>query len=169
MKEEKWRDDFPVEWAADNYVTRRDFTRFLILTSGATCLGNGYFVLKNALLPRAETAPAQRVASVDEVPVGGVKLFRYPTDADPALLIRLDTQRFVAFRQRCTHLSCPVHFNAAKRQIDCPCHNGVFDAATGRVLAGPPPRPLPRIALTIEDGQIIAAGLVAQNEDGGEG
>lgn len=162
--EEKWREDFPVEWAADNYVTRRDFTRFLILTSGATFLGNGYFVAHNALTPRAESGPKVRIAERGELKVGDVKLFRYPTDADPALLIRLGEESFVAFRQRCTHLSCPVHFNAATVQLDCPCHNGTFDARTGQVLGGPPPRPLPRIALSLEGETIYASGLVAQGE-----
>ena len=162
--EEKWREDFPVEWAADNYVTRRDFTRFLILTSGATFLGNGYFVAKNALTPRAESGPTVKIATTTELPIGGVKLFRYPTEADPAMLIRLAEERFVAFRQRCTHLSCPVHFNAEKTQLDCPCHNGTFDARTGRVLGGPPPRPLPRIALKLENGEIFAAGLASSDE-----
>ena len=158
--DEKWREDFPVEWAADNYVTRRDFTRFLILTSGATFVGNGYFVAKNALTPRAESGPTVKIGTLGEVPVGGVKLFRYPTEADPAMLIRLGEQTFVAYRQRCTHLSCPVHFNAEETRLDCPCHNGTFDARTGRVLGGPPPRPLPQIALKIENGEIFAAGLV---------
>jgi Rieske Fe-S protein len=97
--------------------------------------------------------------------VGDVRLFRYPTEADPAMLIRLDAETFVAYRQRCTHLSCPVNFNADAVRLDCPCHNGSFDAATGRVLWGPPPRPLPKIALRVENGHVYATGLVPQ---GGE-
>jgi Rieske Fe-S protein len=46
--------------------------------------------------------------------------------------------------------------------MECPCHNGGFDAATGQVLYGPPPRALPRIALRIEDGRIYAEGLVPE-------
>ena len=111
--------------------------------------------------------PSSRRCGLTELSIGGVKLFRYPTEADPAMLIRLGSESFVAFRQRCTHLSCPVHFNAEKTQLDCPCHNGTFDARTGRVLGGPPPRPLPRIALKIENGEIFASGLAAQ--EGGEG
>lgn len=161
--EEKWREDFPIEWVADSYVTRRDFTRFLVLTSGATFLGNGYFVGRARLQPGAEDAPRVRIAGRDEVPVGGVRLFRYPTEEDPAMLIRLDTDTYVAFRQRCTHLSCPVHFNAREERLDCPCHNGAFDARTGQVLYGPPPRPLPRIALHIDDDTIWASGLHPQD------
>jgi Rieske Fe-S protein len=160
---EKWREDFPSEWAADNYVTRREFTKFLVLTSGATFLGNGYFVLRNAVAAaRPQPSGPVPIAAADEMKAGDVKLFRYPTEADPAMLIRLHDGTFVAYRQRCTHLSCPVNFNSDESRLDCPCHNGSFDAATGRVLGGPPPRPLPRIALRVEAGHVYADGLMPQ-------
>src|SRR5262249_51116969 len=104
--------------------------------------------------------PARQIARVDEVPNGQVKLFRYPTEDEPAMLIRLATGEFVAYKQRCTHLSCPVYFAASRNRLECPCHNGAFDAKTGNVLEGPPPRPLPRILLRIESGAIFAEGVV---------
>ncbi len=156
--EPKWRQDFPIERAADNYITRREFTKFLVLASAATFLGNGYFVLERPG-GASESFPSVAVASVDDIAVGGVHLFRYPTENDPAILIRLDNDTFVAYLQRCTHLSCPVHYNTKRHRLDCPCHNGAFDVATGQVLEGPPPRPLPRIALRIEGNQIFAEGF----------
>lgn len=156
--QEKWREDFPIEWGADNYVTRREFTKFLVLVSGATCAGNAYFVAQK-FQAQQQTYPKMEVARSDELKNGQVKLFRYPTEDDPALLIRLTEGEYVAFKQRCTHLSCPVHYAAEENHLICPCHHGVFDAATGRVLAGPPPRPLPRITLRIEDGKIFAEGV----------
>jgi Rieske Fe-S protein len=155
----KWRKDFPIQWGADNYVTRREFTKFLVLISGATALGNGYFVLQKFREHREEY-PSVEVASVEDVPVGKVKLFRYPTENDPAMLIRLADGGFVAYKQRCTHLSCPVHFAAQRNRLECPCHNGAFDVASGAVLEGPPPRPLPKIRLRITDGKIFAEGVI---------
>ncbi|MCC6729702.1 MAG: Rieske (2Fe-2S) protein [Chthonomonadales bacterium] len=157
--EPKWRTDFPIRWEGDNYTTRREFTKFLVLASGATFLGNGYFVVKR-LDQQREEHPTVDVASVGEVPVGGVKLFRYPTEDIPAVLIRLGEDEYVAFLQRCTHLSCPVHYIRERERIECPCHNGVFDARTGRVVEGPPPRPLPRIRLRVADGRIQAEGIM---------
>lgn len=154
----KWREDFPIEWGADNYVTRREFTKFLVLISGATFLGNGYFVLQS-LRERQEKFAPKVIAQKDELAAGQVKLFRYPDEESPALLIRLADGEYVAYLQRCTHLSCPVHFAAQTNRLECPCHNGAFDAATGIVLEGPPPRPLPRIRLKFEGEQILAEGV----------
>lgn len=158
---EKWREDFPIEWVKDNYTTRREFTKFLVLTSGALFAGNGFFVLKK-LGQEHRVYPNKAIATTDELPVGGVKLFRYPTEADPAMLIRLDEDKFVAYKQRCTHLSCPVYYAHERNRLECPCHNGGFDAASGQVLYGPPPRALPRIAPAIHEGQIFAEGLVPE-------
>jgi nitrite reductase/ring-hydroxylating ferredoxin subunit len=155
----KWRKDFPIEWDKDNYVTRREFTKFLVLASGALCLGNGSVAMLDALR-RRETFPTETIAMVGELAVGGVKLFHYPTADIPAILIRLSETEYAAYPQGCTHLSCPVQFNAGNGRLECPCHNGAFDAATGSVLSGPPPRPLPRIALRIDGDKIVAHGLV---------
>ncbi len=155
----KWRKDFPIERSVDDYVTRREFTKFLIMISGATALGNGYFALAKLQSERVALHPPQAIAGADELQHDAVKLFRYPTENDPALLIRLPNGEHVAYLQRCTHLTCPVMYSQARGRIECPCHNGAFDAATGSVLEGPPPRPLPRIALRVENGQVFAIGV----------
>ena len=153
----KWRKDFPIQQAGSSYVTRREFTKFLVLTSGATFVGNGYFLI-NRSQKQNSISPPQQIALSDELAENGVKQFFYPTDNDPAILIRLKNS-YVAYQQRCTHLSCPVHFSVLSGRIECPCHNGAFEAMTGKVLEGPPPRPLPRIKLHIENGKIFAEGV----------
>ncbi len=50
---------------------------------------------------------------------------------------------FVAVSNRCAHLGCPVRFVSAAKTFICPCHGGVYDFE-GRVLGGPPVRPLDR-------------------------
>lgn len=157
--EPDWRSDFPIEWGADNYVTRREFTRFIVLISGATAVGNGVFVLRRNAGGVEEHSQLE-IATEGELAPGSVKLFNYPTQDDPAMLIRLSTGEYVAYKQRCTHLSCPVTYSASDNKLVCPCHNGSFDAATGKVLAGPPPRPLPQIALTVVDGKVYAKGVI---------
>ena len=45
----------------------------------------------------------------------------------------------------------------------CPCHNGVFDPQ-GRVLGGPPPRPLDRYEYKVENGVLYAGKLFKVND-----
>jgi Rieske Fe-S protein len=102
-----------------------------------------------------------RIAQLREIPIGGVKLFHYPTTSDPCLLIRASAERFLAYSQKCTHLSCPVLYQATEQQLYCPCHAGRFAVEDGRPLAGPPKRPLPRIAIKITGDEIWAVGVQA--------
>ncbi|MDE2126854.1 MAG: Rieske (2Fe-2S) protein [Armatimonadetes bacterium] len=159
--EEKWRRDFPIAWSNDNYIARREFTKFLVLISGAAFAGSGYFVLLRARRRRETHARPVFIATQAELAPGTVKLFRFPTADSPAMLIRLSNGDYAAYQQRCTHLSCPVYFVAATGHLQCPCHNGAFDAASGRVLYGPPPRPLPKITLQLRAGRIYATGVEA--------
>jgi nitrite reductase/ring-hydroxylating ferredoxin subunit len=157
----RWKQDFPVPSAEDSYVTRREFTKFLGLTSLAfligTCAAAGRKFLKR-ILSRPE--PPVTVAGIHELPVGGYKLFRFPTKDDPCILLRLSEEQFVAFDQRCTHLSCPVVFDANRKQLVCPCHEGFFSAEDGRPLAGPPKRALEQLPVTTKNAQV----LVSQRE-----
>jgi Rieske Fe-S protein len=60
---------------------------------------------------------------------------------------------FVAISNICTHLACRVRWIADRKQFFCPCHNAIFDKE-GNVVAGPPPRPLDRYEIKVEDGQL---------------
>jgi Rieske Fe-S protein len=156
----RWKQDFPVPSAEDSYVTRREFTKFLGLTSLAflvgTCAAVGRKVVKYF---RSRETQSTAVADVHEIPVGGYKLFRFPTKDDPCILLRLSEERFVAFDQRCTHLSCPVLFDAGRKQLVCPCHEGFFSAEEGRPLAGPPKRALQQLAVTTDNERVFVRAL----------
>jgi len=39
-------------------------------------------------------------------------------------------------------------------RFHCPCHHGLFDAKTGEVLGGPPPRALDDLALEVRDSAV---------------
>jgi Rieske Fe-S protein len=54
-----------------------------------------------------------------------------------------------AFSATCTHLGCQVLWDGAAHRFRCPCHGGAYDAQ-GRVIAGPPPRPLDRLEARVE-------------------
>ncbi len=71
--------------------------------------------------------------------------------------------KFTLFDVRCTHLGCPVSWDQEDGSFICPCHNGIFDEE-GRVLSGPPPRPLDRFEYKVEDGVLFAGALFRVNE-----
>ena len=47
------------------------------------------------------------------------------------------------FSNTCTHMQCPVHWDASLNEFLCPCHGGLYDM-DGRNVGGPPPKPLPQ-------------------------
>ena len=147
--------DFPIRADEDAYATRREFTKFLGLTSLAFFLGTA--MAAGSRLWRkvaASQTGARRVIAVNELPIGAYTLFKYPTGDDPCILLRLEQDRFVAYNQQCSHLSCPVMFNPANRRLECPCHKGSFSAEDGRVIAGPPKRGLDALKVSIRKDEV---------------
>lgn len=68
-----------------------------------------------------------------------------------------DGEQFIVYSGRCTHLGCGFGYDKDAKRFRCPCHLGVFDLETGKVLGGPPPRPLDRLDTKIENGVLYAA------------
>jgi len=153
-----WQDEFSVFSADERYVSRRQFAKFLTLTSFAMLAGN-LWILARSWFYRTPSYPEQAIAAAGELPVGGVKTFAYPTADDPCILVRTAEDAYAAFSQKCTHLSCAVYYEHEQNRLACPCHQGFFSAADGAVLQGPPQRPLPRVALQTKGGQLVAIGI----------
>jgi len=155
----KWRRDFPIDTAEDEYVSRRELVKFIVLTSSALAAGQVWLLIKSLFDRSAAATTAVPVAAVDDLPVGGAKTFEYPAGSPPRLLVRTGDMSFVAYDQQCTHLLCPVVPVFEQGRLHCPCHNGSFDLATGRPLAGPPQRPLPRVTLEVRNRTVYATGI----------
>ena len=135
-----WRQDFPIDWPQDLYVERRDFMKFLVLTSAAFTAGQIWIGVQNWFRQRRGRPPVRRIASVNDIVAGAALAFTYPQEHEPCLLVRLTTGEFVAFGQECTHLSCAVIPRPDEGSFYCPCHEGRFDLPTGVPTAGPPQR-----------------------------
>jgi len=157
-KEPLWRDEFSVFTSDERYVTRRQFAKFLTLASLGMFVGN-LWVLAKAHFAKTPSFPSVEVGEVGEIPVRGIKLFTYPTPNDHCILIRTGEEEYIAYSQKCTHLSCAVYFSARDDRLECPCHQGFFSARDGSVLQGPPPRPLPQITLERNGSRLLAVGL----------
>ncbi len=157
-----WRRDFPTDWPQDEYVSRRDFVKFVVLVSFAFVVGQFWILLQNFLRQKPGLSPAVEIPAAAALPVGSSLLFTYPTPNDPAILVRPDANTYLAYDQLCTHLSCPVIAQPQAGRFICPCHEGVYDLSTGEPLAGPPPRPLRRILLDVRSGRVFATGVEAR-------
>ena len=154
----QWRNDFPIDWPQDEFVARRDFTKFLVLTSFAFVVGQAWILLENFARKRQGRPPVRKIARADAIPVGGSLTFNYPEAHDNCIVVRTGVQQYFAYNQKCTHLSCAVVPDMERNCFHCPCHNGFFELATGVPTAGPPRRPLERIQLEIRDGDLYALG-----------
>ena len=65
----------------------------------------------------------------------------------------------VAYSKICTHLGCPVAlYEQQTHHLLCPCHQSTFDVTKNcEVVFGPAKRPLPQLAITVDDeGYLVA-------------
>jgi arsenite oxidase small subunit len=153
-----WRDEFSIDAGTDSYVTRRQFSKFLVLTSLGMFVGNLWILVRSWFRPTTAFTD-KTIGPVADMAVGEVKLFTYPSVEDPCILIRTGSDQFAAFSQKCTHLSCAVYYSKDNNRLECPCHEGYFSIKDGSVLQGPPPRALPTILLRRDGDNVIATGV----------
>jgi Rieske Fe-S protein len=161
--------EFPYERDEEAQVTRREFCNFLGLTSAALFAGAAGFAAKAALDARESASlPVAHIEGAEALAPNSSLNFSYPTERDSAILIRSADGAYHAFKQKCTHLSCPVYYSRDHQRLECPCHEGAFNAATGDVLYGPPPRALDAIAVEMRNGQLWAVGTNGAAQEHGD-
>ncbi len=141
-------------------TTRRDFVTWLL--GGAifiSALAAVWSVIRFITPPKSAPASpteAQLVASVDEIPRGAGKQVVF--GSKPVWVIQDKKGNYKAFSAICTHLGCIAEWQQDKQIFFCPCHAGVLDE-NGKVISGPPPRPLPPYNLETKDDRIYITGL----------
>ena len=148
-------------------VSRRDFMKTAILSIGGligTVIGLPAiaYVIGPAL--QKETNEWIRLGSVGKVEVNTPTLFKTIIEKQTGWInaeeefsvyvLTTNGQEFVVMSNICTHLGCRVRWIPDQDSFFCPCHNGVF-AKDGSVVAGPPPRPLDRFEVKVEDGVLF--------------
>ncbi|SED19137.1 ubiquinol-cytochrome c reductase iron-sulfur subunit [Streptomyces sp. TLI_105] len=159
--------------AADSLTTRRDYLRIVATVSGGLAVG-GIGVASGILHRHGDSEgvpPLKKVA--DRIEPGESLAFRYPGDEDRAIAVRMEDGTLAGYSAVCTHLACAVLWRkerGSEGELYCPCHEGVFDARTGEVTAGPPPRGLPKVILVEQpDGSVWAVGTARSGESLQEG
>lgn len=75
------------------------------------------------------------------------------TERNYTVFVRRHADGIVCFDPACTHLGCRIKLDEKKGRYMCPCHGGVFDAE-GKVVSGPPPKPLEEHPVKIEGGKV---------------
>jgi len=147
-------------------LTRRQFFKI----SGGVAAGAG--LATGALPGTALAAPAtdagltqlpyprKALGTAASIKVGEPVAFTYPDDSSPCTLVRMGTavengvgpgRDIVAFSTLCTHMGCPVAFDATSRCFKCPCHFSTFDAEkAGQMVCGQATENLPRIVLNYD-------------------
>ena len=153
----KWRQDFPIEWEGDHYVTRREMVKFLTLglaAAGGLRTGRRLWPVGSCTADHtsdALSAPPQRWIKP------GPCCFVIPQIETRASPCARRKGKLVAYSQVCTHLSCAVVYDKARNGLFCPCHHGLFNLE-GQPVAGPPTRPLPQNQFEQRGDKLFAIG-----------
>lgn len=137
--------------------TRRSFLDLLLGTAALGWLASVVYPVLRYLKPLPATATAGPIRLTrDEISKLESKNFVIVPAGGKRVLVFQDAERGLhALDARCTHEGCTVQFVPAESLVWCACHNAKFDL-DGRVLSGPPPKPLPRYtAERAEDGAVL--------------
>jgi Rieske Fe-S protein len=148
------------EHTEESQMPRRTFCNRLLLTSAGITLAAS--ALRSQPQNHHDTLlvyPPVKIEGAERVLPGSFLYFNYPRANDPAVLVRAQDGEYLAYSRKCAHLGCSVDFDSARRCLACPCHRGAYDARTGYVIYGPPPRPLDQIVLQMRaGGELWAVG-----------
>lgn len=152
-------------------VSRRGFLRSAIWAIGAVIASvyavPALFYLLAPALRKAVEESWIPLGPVSKVEPGVPTLFRADVRRQTGWIVNEeqltvyvltdDGRTYIALSNVCTHLGCRVRWVEDQQEYFCPCHNGVFDKV-GRVVSGPPPRPLDQYPVKVEDGQLYIQG-----------
>ncbi|MBB5857045.1 ubiquinol-cytochrome c reductase iron-sulfur subunit [Amycolatopsis umgeniensis] len=146
-------------------MTAELHSRRTVLTTGAAVAGAAVGAVAltacgsdtpssgSAAAPPA-AAPGEALAALSDIEVGQAKAAK-TADGKDVIVTRTAEGTAAAFSAICTHQGCAVVPEGA--ELKCPCHNSIFDAATGAVKKGPANQPLPSIAVKVANGQVVTA------------
>ena len=139
-----WRQDFPIDWPQDQLRRAPRLHEVPGAHEPGVTVGQVWIAAKQWLRGQ-EVVPGQRARVNRRRPRRRLaRPLRIPTEHDPCVLVRLTSAEFVAYSQKCTHLSCAVIPKPSEACCTVPVTNGFFDLRDGQPVAGPPRRPLPR-------------------------
>ena len=140
---------------------RRNFLDWSIRGGVLAFLGSVFFpVLKFIMPPEIAEAKISQVKlpfTADELAADENKFRLFKFGRSLGIIVHTPSNELKAFSAMCTHLSCTVQYRTDQSVVWCACHNGKFDLE-GRNISGPPPRPLEKYEVHLEDsGEIFVS------------
>ncbi len=144
-------------------VTRRKFIQVLLGFSIVSTLAGIIAPVIAYLLPsntRTGYGGPTDVGKMEDFPVGAGSIVS--VDGKPVIIVNTKTGGLKAYSAICTHLGCIVLWDQKRNLIASPCHDGLFNAMTGAVVSGPPPRGLPAYELAVKDGKVLIGKPLGQ-------
>lgn len=147
--------------SSDSLFTRRHLLMAVsVAAGGLASVAVGLPMVGFLLAPLFRKQPPvwRAVGSLTKFPVGQTEKVTFEDSSSiawggqdsetAAWLRRVDENTFEAFSVECTHLGCPVRWEASAELFMCPCHGGVY-YKDGQVAAGPPPHSLQQFPVRI--------------------
>jgi cytochrome b6-f complex iron-sulfur subunit len=146
-----------VEAVSDSTTSRRHFIDLLLGASILGWLASIAYPVIRYLKPLPQNGPTgpTRLTREETAKLEQDKFVIVPVSGQRVIVLQSPDQKLLAFSSKCTHEGCTVTFLPSQSIIWCPCHDGRYDLH-GRVLSGPPPKPLPEYAVQRQpDGGIV--------------
>jgi cytochrome b6-f complex iron-sulfur subunit len=140
-----------------NEMPRRSFLDLLLGVGVLGTAGSALFPVFKYLkpLPLEAAGGPLRLSDRDSAILEREQFVIVSAGSKRAIVFRDARSQLRALSAKCTHEGCTVQYLAGESIIWCACHNGRFDI-DGRVLSGPPPKPLAEYAVQSgDDGGII--------------
>ena len=138
-------------------TSRRHFIDLLLGASVLGWLASIAYPVIRYLRPLPQNGPTgpTRLTREETAKLEQAKFVIVPVSGQRVIVLQTPDQKLLAFSSKCTHEGCTVTYLPAQSVIWCPCHDGRYDLH-GRVLSGPPPKPLPEYAVRRQpDGGIV--------------
>ena len=133
------------ESESSSKATRRGVLNLLLTMGGLGWLASVLYPVISYLRPLPMQGPSGPVGltRAEVTKIERDKFAIIPVGTKRVLVLEDSSGELHALDAKCTHEGCTVRYVSGEALIWCACHNARFDLE-GRVLGGPPPRPLSR-------------------------
>jgi cytochrome b6-f complex iron-sulfur subunit len=111
-----------------------------------------YLASPEEMASNATAVTEVSLKDAQKLPAGSVLMFKFGTA--PAMLIHHLDGTWASLSAVCTHLGCTVQYEPQADRIHCACHGGVYNAYTGANVSGPPPKPLTRFKVAVNEAAV---------------